>query len=359
MSNRLLARSSRSLVFASPLVVCAAGIASTLNVPGDYPTIQSAINAAAAGDEVVVAPGTYSETIDFLGKDIVVRGELGPESTILDGTGLTSSLVRCVSGEPATAKLEGFTLRKGWAGSALPQNSLVIIGGGLAVVQSSPTIENCHFINNRAPYGGGAYFYFSQSLVKNCLFHSNRAYADGGGAEAFNGAVVFEDCDFTYNLAVNSHGGGVHLTQGSPSLIGCTLANNTANIGGGITFYATDGLASVIDCSIVNNIGQVAGGFWVRPGYTNFLLVDTEVCNNNPSPFVGRYTDGGGNVFCSGCPGDLNNNGVVDSADVSVMLGFWGFAGVGIPVAADLDNSGTIDGADLMILLGNWGACQP
>lgn len=331
--------------------------AAVLNVPGDYPTIQSAILAASSGDEVVVAPGVYHEGIDFLGKDIVVVSAAGAEKTVLDGTGLTTSVVRCVSGETPAARLEGFTIRKGWRGSPLPQNPIIYLGGGLVVLNSSPTIQDCRFIDNRTDYGGGAYFYFSESLVKGCLFHMNQASADGGGAQAFDGAVVFEDCTFTYNIAPNSHGGAVHLVRGAPTLADCVLANNTANLGGGLTFYATGETATLVGCEIVGNIADIAGGFWVRPGYSDLLLIDTEVCSNAPTPFVGRYTDGGGNVFCSGCRGDLNANGVVDSADVSVLLGFWGFPGVGIPVAADLNNDGVVDAADLMILLANWGSC--
>ena len=55
------------------------------------------------------------------------------------------------------------------------------------------------------------------------------------------------------------------------------------------------------------------------------------------------------------CPGDLNNDGVVNGADISVVLGFWGLNGK--PVAADINGDGIVDGADLAILLSGWGDC--
>ena len=61
-----------------------------LPVPGQYGTIQEAIEAASDGDTVVVAPGRYVENIDFKGKAITVRSsETGDwdvvENTIIDG----------------------------------------------------------------------------------------------------------------------------------------------------------------------------------------------------------------------------------------------------------------------------------
>ncbi|MDZ4829083.1 MAG: hypothetical protein SGJ09_02660 [Phycisphaerae bacterium] len=52
------------------------------------------------------------------------------------------------------------------------------------------------------------------------------------------------------------------------------------------------------------------------------------------------------------CIGDLNGDGVVDGADLAIILGSWG--GVGI---ADIDENGVVDGADLAAVLGAWGAC--
>ncbi|MFM7051465.1 MAG: hypothetical protein ACKOYN_04935 [Planctomycetota bacterium] len=53
------------------------------------------------------------------------------------------------------------------------------------------------------------------------------------------------------------------------------------------------------------------------------------------------------------CVGDIDQNGVIDSADMSALLSRWGSAGGG----ADLDISGVVDAADLVILLGRWGHC--
>ena len=51
------------------------------------------------------------------------------------------------------------------------------------------------------------------------------------------------------------------------------------------------------------------------------------------------------------CPGDLNDDGTINGADLTVLLGDWG------GTDADLNGDGTVNGADLTILLGAWGPC--
>lgn len=51
----------------------------------------------------------------------------------------------------------------------------------------------------------------------------------------------------------------------------------------------------------------------------------------------------------SGIPADLNGDGRVDGADLTILLAYWGKTG-----AADLNNDGQIDGGDLTILLAAW-----
>jgi plastocyanin len=56
----------------------------TVHVPGDYPTIQAAVDAAQPGALVLVAPGTYREGVTVTSPDIVIRGE-DRNTTIVDG----------------------------------------------------------------------------------------------------------------------------------------------------------------------------------------------------------------------------------------------------------------------------------
>ena len=52
-------------------------------------------------------------------------------------------------------------------------------------------------------------------------------------------------------------------------------------------------------------------------------------------------------------PADLNADGVVDGADLGLLLGAWGPC-AGTPCVGDLNGDGVVDGADLGVMLGAW-----
>ena len=52
--------------------------------------------------------------------------------------------------------------------------------------------------------------------------------------------------------------------------------------------------------------------------------------------------------------GDLNGDGVVNAADLGLLVVAWGPCGKGAPCPADLNEDGIVDAADLGFLFANW-----
>lgn len=75
------------VMLSAPLPVAAI----TIHVPADQPTIQAGMDAAANGDTVLVAPGTYTgdgnRDLLFPSKGLVVQSESGPRASIIDCEG--------------------------------------------------------------------------------------------------------------------------------------------------------------------------------------------------------------------------------------------------------------------------------
>jgi hypothetical protein len=284
-------------------------IANTLLVPSPaYPTIQSAIDTAVDGDEIVVAPGTYHETINFAGKAITVRSSDGAEVTTIDGTGLNDSVVKCVSGEGPGTVLQGFTVTGGtgdistgsprgggmfvnessptiracvfsgntaYRGGGLTvrlgqavvtacdfQDNSAEFGGGLELSGDGATVETCHFKNNIADGGGALYTVQSNATVTNSLFEWNKTVTTGPFVYGTGGAVLnymsqpkFEDCVFRRNQA--DDGGAIFNRESTATFTSCTVQlNKTSATGGGVTNEFSD--TSVADCRFDGN----DGGFW-------------------------------------------------------------------------------------------------
>jgi hypothetical protein len=173
--NRIMFKLNHLFACVAMSALSSSAIAADLFVPQDFATVQDAIVAAEDGDVVIVAPGTYAESINPLGKAITIRSTdpADPaivEQTILDGGG-TQRVIAVVSGERMNTIIDGFTITGGSAD----------LGGGIGILQSEPVIRRCVFIeNNASSRGGGAYVYAASPLFDQCLFQANTAN-DGGG----------------------------------------------------------------------------------------------------------------------------------------------------------------------------------
>lgn len=100
----------RGLLGGTLLLISSESLADTHRVPDDFATIQAAIDSSSDGDEILVAPGTYRETLSISGASISLRSTGGAPVTIIDaqGAGPVVSL-----SDPRTVTIEGFTIRNG------------------------------------------------------------------------------------------------------------------------------------------------------------------------------------------------------------------------------------------------------
>ena len=333
----------------------------TLRVPAQYPTIQAAIDAApaTAGWCVEVDPGIYNEAIDFKGKPISVKATGARAETIIDGTGLNTSVIRAVAGETPATVLDGLTIRNGATGSA---EAGFRMGGGMLIRDSSPTIRNCAFVSNHAGYGGAIYALNSSALIERTSIIGNTSDFDGGGLQANQSALRVSDVQVEGNFC-GARGGGLHLVQGQPRLTRVAVVRNgSGSAVGGVSWFAIGSnasAASMIDCVISDNSAvSFAGGIGISSESTaapSISIEETTVCRNFPAPNIaGEWLDNGNNSVCL-CDCDITGSGNVDGADLGILLTQWGPRNQG--TLADFNGDGAVNGVDLAALLSMWGPC--
>ncbi|MCP4836666.1 MAG: hypothetical protein GY895_18095, partial [Phycisphaera sp.] len=273
-----------------------------LSVPDEYPTIAHAIDAAASGAVIEVAPGTYrpGSTLATLGKTLLIRGaadERGEPTTVIDGQ--REHPVFFVQGDE---------------GTTTSFENLVITGG--------------------SGFRGGGMFDSSEGSlsVANAVFTGNEAATKGGG--------------------LYSSISGVDSTK---TLVDCVFEENLADDGGGL--YGSN--LTVIDSVITGNtcIGPDDGGGLKISASS---LIGTVVCGNTPDQISGSNNATAETcvseicIDCESCGGDFNGDFEVDGADLSILMVAWGECE---RCSADLNGNGTVDIEDLGLLMAAWGSC--
>ncbi|MHC4429740.1 MAG: NosD domain-containing protein [Planctomycetota bacterium] len=251
-----------------------------------FDAIQEAIDAAIDNDEIVVAPGTYLEAIDFLAKAMWLHSADGPDVTIIDGTG-NSHVVQSVSGEGPDTVLEGFTITGGDANGGSWPNGL---GGGILLEQSSPTIHDCTFSANAASWGGGMCNYRSSPTVSNCTFAANTASSRGGGIYNVLGSPTVTGCTFSGNSASGDGGGMLNVGSGSPTVTDCTFSENTAGSGGGMHNWAATN-PTITNCTFHSNTATVRGGGMHNVGHSALITNCSFVGNHAGFEGGGLYNN--------------------------------------------------------------------
>ncbi|MCA9319504.1 MAG: hypothetical protein KDB53_02155, partial [Planctomycetes bacterium] len=256
--RRIIGQSGWIMALAILSIASASGQTTRLVGAGQpYTTIQAAIVASQPGDTVLVAPGTYSERIDFGGRDIRVRSSGGPAVTII-AAGRSGTVVELLSGESSLAVLEGFTITGG-RGTQDVNGSFPFSGGGIAI-DSSATIRNCRITNNETPEigtsgdGGGIFCFGGSPTIINCQIDHNRTATpqvqEMNGTPAGRGAGVFIGANATATLIGcvirdNRCGDGA---SPSPDPGGAPSSGGTGGDGGGVW-----GAATLVNCLIFGN----------------------------------------------------------------------------------------------------------
>ncbi len=254
--------------------------ATTINIPGDYATIQDGIEAASDGDTVLVHPGTFYGAIDFLGKSIVLGSLyiLEEDESYIDQT-ILSNFVN-ISFVP-DSELNGFTFQDIYLNSDDGPQAIIYIE------DASPIIINNRFDN----------FYLFQGVESAVIYCENSS------------SMIMNNV-FTNGSVGNGYVLGGYILSKNSSL---TIKNNRME-NGYVGFADPSGyIVSVNSENIIESniiINPSMGYCWVCAAIS---ILDGSNCTIRNNLIVQAYGDGYGAVVASESQYVSNNNTFVSN----------------------------------------------
>ena len=304
--------------------------------------IQTAVDAAVTGYEIVVTNGVYATGGRVVGTNLLVnrvavdkplalRSVNGPEFTSIQGYQVSGGYQGCGDGAIRCAYLTngailaGFTLTNGATrGYSSGEES----GGGVWCESTNALVTNCIVTGNSAYTSGGGAF---GAMLNNCTLTGNTTTGYGantGGAGVFSSRL--SNCTLTSNRANNyGRGGGA---SGS-TLNNCMLIDNWADYGGGsyqgilnnctirtnwssaYSMVSPGGGAyggTLNNCTLVGNMAVIGGGA------SSATLNNCIVYFNTDYMGSANYDSGSGLNYCCTTPKPASGLGNITNAPLFV-----------------------------------------
>lgn len=206
-----------------------------------------AIYGGFAGTETSLAERDWETNLTIL------SGDIGTDEVDIDN----SYHVVSGSGVDDTAVLDGFTITGGNANGGYPANT----GGGMYIVNGSPTLTYVTFSSNFAFFGSGMSSNYSSPTLTNVIFSNNTASSEGGGMSSDYSSPTLTNVTFSDNFAMN--GGGMGNYESDPLLTNVTFSTNTAAFYGGGMYNGHSSSPSLINVTFSNNAAGLGNGIYV------------------------------------------------------------------------------------------------